>query len=67
MMDHRNFSEKEAAPLLGVSVKTLQLWRHQRKGPNYLKLGRRVLYNRADLEKFISSCRIIIDKGRRGR
>ena len=60
----RNFSEKEVAPLLGVSVKTLQLWRHQRKGPNYLKLGRRVLYNGDDLEKFISSCRIIIDKGR---
>ena len=58
-IENRNYTEKEASPLLGVSVKTLQLWRHQRRGPNYLKLGRRVFYYGPDLLAYIDRCRIV--------
>ena len=43
-IEDRNYDEKEAATILNVSVKTLQLWRHQHRGPRYNKLGRRVNY-----------------------
>lgn len=57
-IETRNYTEKETAPLLGVSVKTLQLWRHKRKGPDYLKLGRRVFYFGPDLITYIDQCRV---------
>ena len=53
-----NYGEKEAAKLLGLSVKTLQSWRHQSRGPNYLKMGRRILYNSEDLQAFIEKSRV---------
>jgi predicted DNA-binding transcriptional regulator AlpA len=36
--------ERVVATALGVSRKTLQSWRLQRKGPPFLKLGARVAY-----------------------
>jgi hypothetical protein len=33
-------NEKDAAVVLGMKVKTLQMWRHLSKGPRYYKLGR---------------------------
>lgn len=35
---------EEAAPLLSVSVKTLEAWRAQKKGPPVVKIGRTVRY-----------------------
>ncbi len=32
-------SSKEAATLLGIKTNTLEIWRHQGKGPPFLKLG----------------------------
>lgn len=32
-------SSKETATLLGIKPNTLEIWRHQGKGPAYLKLG----------------------------
>ena len=32
-------SNKEAATLLGIKPNTLEIWRHQGKGPAFLKLG----------------------------
>jgi hypothetical protein len=56
-----NYGEKVAAQLLGLSVKTLQSWRHHSRGPNYLKLGRRILYSGDDLLAFIDKSRIRVD------
>jgi hypothetical protein len=36
--------QKALAWRWGVSVRTLEGWRLRRKGPPYLKLGRRVVY-----------------------
>jgi DNA-binding transcriptional MerR regulator len=40
---------EEAAPLAGVAAKTLENWRTLGLGPKFIKAGRRVLYDPADL------------------
>ena len=42
-----------------IKKKTLDHWRMQGKGPPYFKVGRRVLYRRADVERWLA------DQGRR--
>ena len=37
------------------TVKTMRLWRHQGRGPDYLKFGRRVLYLGRDLNSFMAA------------
>jgi hypothetical protein len=32
-------TSKEAATLLGIKSNTLEIWRHQGRGPSFLKLG----------------------------
>jgi hypothetical protein len=53
-----NVCEKEAAKELGVAVQTLRNWRHIRRGPAYLKLGRSVRYRVEDILIFIEKHRI---------
>jgi len=45
--------EAEAARRLGTSVRTLQKWRCNGKGPRFVRLSRAVRYDPADLEAFI--------------
>jgi excisionase family DNA binding protein len=53
----------EAAKILGVSVDTLAVWRCTKRYPlPYIKMGRKVFYRAADLEKFIESRTIIMDQ-----
>ncbi|WP_146908820.1 helix-turn-helix transcriptional regulator [Arenimonas daejeonensis] len=55
----RRLSEREAAAYLGVgSERTLQDWRHRKIGPVYSKLGRRVVYDLADLDAFLAAGRV---------
>lgn len=51
-MKERLLTEKQAAELLSMSVKTLQAWRFQCKPPRYRKLGRSVRYSMEDLQAF---------------
>jgi len=51
----RLYSEKEAAEMLNISVKTLQAWRFKGNGPRYYKLGRCVRYKIEDLEDFLNN------------
>lgn len=39
-----------------IPTSTLQWWRHKGKGPKYFKVGRRVMYARSDLDRFLASC-----------
>lgn len=39
----------EAAAILRVRPQTLSVWRVEKRGPRFLKVGRRVLYRRNDL------------------
>jgi excisionase family DNA binding protein len=45
-----------AAEYLGMSPTTLETWRSTGRYPlKFIKLGRRVLYNRADLDEFMAA------------
>ena len=46
---------REAAAYLNLSPGTLEVWRCLGRGPMYAKLGRRVVYDRIDLETFVAS------------
>jgi predicted DNA-binding transcriptional regulator AlpA len=45
---------QNAAAYLGLSVKTLAMWRSQGIGPKFLKLGK-VFYYREDLDAWLKS------------
>ncbi|MCG6941516.1 MAG: helix-turn-helix domain-containing protein [Thiohalocapsa sp.] len=47
-------NEKEAAAYLKLSPRTLQAWRLRGGGPEYVKLGNAVRYDRAALDRYIS-------------
>jgi excisionase family DNA binding protein len=47
----------EVAELLRTPAETVRFWRHAGKGPKSFKVGRRVLYARADVEAFIAEAR----------
>lgn len=48
---------QEAADLLRLRKNTLEVWRIQGRGPVFLKLGSRVLYEREALENFATANR----------
>lgn len=51
-------STKQAADYLGVSPRTLEMWRHRGTGPAYFKVGRfRVVYSREELDAFLRAGR----------
>ncbi len=45
--------KKQVAELLNISVKTLDLWVSQQKGPKPLKLGRLVRFTQSEVSSFI--------------
>jgi hypothetical protein len=52
--------ERKAASVLGVAVQTLRNWRHQRRGPMYVKMGRSVRYQVNDLLNIFRKRRSIL-------
>jgi DNA-binding transcriptional MerR regulator len=46
----RLLNTSEAAPLIGVTAKTAQNWRCIGFGPKFIRAGRRVVYDVADIE-----------------
>jgi hypothetical protein len=51
--------ETQAAEILCVAVQTLRNWRHQRKGPPYLVVGKRgIRYEIDDLKNYIDRKKI---------
>ena len=51
-MDHVNLLTEEVARRLRVSARTLEQWRYQRIGPKFRRVGGRVIYALADIERF---------------
>lgn len=49
LRQYRALSTTEAAEILGLAPRTLENWRGQGQGPNWLKVGRSVGYRLADL------------------
>jgi len=56
-MDEREYppllSSFDAADYLKIPRQTLAMWRHKGVGPAYVKVGRRVMYRRIDLDRWI--------------
>jgi excisionase family DNA binding protein len=50
-------TEDEAAKALNVSVRTLQRWRVEGRGPGHVKMGKKVGYTGRDLERYVERCR----------
>lgn len=46
-------SPSDLAALLGVDERTLAVWRSQRRGPDFVKLGRAIFYRREDVLSWI--------------
>lgn len=59
-------NDVEAAKFLNISVSCLRNWRCQRKGPPYVKIGKRVLYRVEDLNSFLAHHRIEPEAVRKG-
>ena len=49
---------KQTAELLGCTEAALALWRKERRGPAYLRLGRLIRYREVDLLSWIESSRV---------
>lgn len=46
-------TEKHAAEIIATPPGTLRYWRHQGKGPNYVRLGGRIKYDLAEVIAFV--------------
>ena len=53
----RRLTVGDAALHVGVAVSTLNKLRVYGGGPTYIKLGRRVLYDVQDIDKWLDRCR----------
>ena len=51
---------EEVAHLTGLSIETLAQWRSQRRGIPYLKIGRAVRYDPADVQQYLAGCRVSV-------
>ncbi|MBM9616647.1 helix-turn-helix domain-containing protein [Desulfobulbus rhabdoformis] len=55
-IQNKLLTPEEAAPLVGVTVGTLQVWRSTNRYPlKYVKAGRLVRYRLEDIQSFIES------------
>lgn len=57
---------KNAARYLGCAPKTMADWASKGIGPNYVLVGGRVFYFKADLDKWIASGRALPNSNRQG-
>ena len=48
-------NEQAAAAMLGVSPRTMYAWRTAGIGPKYRRVGGRLLYARAELERWLAA------------
>ena len=54
----KHLNEHQAADITGLSVKTMRRMRHEMRGPQYVKLGRRVVYSEVDLGSWLAANRV---------
>lgn len=56
--DNYPMNEKQAACYVGLSVHTLRMWRFKGIGPEYMKLGSAVRYQRGTLDAYLAQSSI---------
>jgi predicted DNA-binding transcriptional regulator AlpA len=57
---------QEASRLAHLPVSTLRFYRHKGQGPHSFKVGRRVMFHRADVEKWIRAQEEVAETTRGG-
>lgn len=57
MKDDTFMTTTELATLMRTSPETVRYWRHIGKGPASFKAGRKVLYERSDVDTWLSDLR----------
>lgn len=56
--EKQRFNVREAAEYLGVAAQTLNRWRMtEGEGPDFVKMGRRVVYERETLDTWLAANR----------
>ncbi len=53
--ERRFIGERRVAAMLGISLRTLQRWRKEGKGPRSTKIGRKPFYELDELQKWIDT------------
>lgn len=48
-------TQEDVAALCDVTPHTLAMWRSEKKGPSFVKLGRSIFYRRPDVETWVAS------------
>jgi excisionase family DNA binding protein len=56
-MTDKLLTQQQLADELEVSLRTLERWRQQGKGPAFLRVGRSPRYRRADIEAWLDKQR----------
>ena len=49
------FNTKEVAKYMKISPRTIERWRTEGQGPEYHKVGRKVIYNVSDINAYLAS------------
>lgn len=55
---------KAAAEYLGQPSSTLAYWRKRDYGPRYFSIGRRIMYRRRELDRFVERQEVAAASGR---
>ena len=63
-LNNRLLTAEEVAGITGLSLETLAQWRSQRRGIPYLKIGRTVRYDPADVQAYLEGCRVSVSAPR---
>ncbi len=58
---------EEVAEITALSVQTLAQWRSQKRGIPYLKIGRAVRYDPAEVQAYLERCRVSVSDLRERR
>jgi len=57
-LSSKRLGNRQAAQYIGVAAQSLNNMRHHGRGPDYIKIGRKVLYDTKDLDRFLDTNRV---------
>ncbi len=57
-MGKKLLTPAEVSEVTAIPVVTLAQWRYRKQGLGYLRIGRLVRYDAADVERYLQTCRV---------
>ena len=58
---------EQVSAITGLSEETLAQWRSRKRGISYLKIGRAVRYDPAEVQAYLERCRVSVSDPRERR